>query len=88
MIGVAGPDFMDGKGLSKPDILASKDDRVLIVDALVVSEQFDLRNAHRNKVRYYPQNAEVAALAGQKVGLQRRDVILTSFSISWKGVWA
>ena len=41
------------EGLRRPDILASKDDWVLIVDTQVVGEQFDLRTAHCNKIRYY-----------------------------------
>ena len=80
------PRLKTKEGLRKPDILASKDDRVLIVDAQVVNEQFDLRTAHRNKVRYYQQNVEVAALAFQKVGLQRGDVAFTSCTLNWKGI--
>lgn len=48
----------------------------------MVSEQTDLATAHRRKVERYSEPAVMEAMHGV------RTVLVTSATLSWKGVWA
>ena len=59
-----------------------------MVDAQVVSGATSLDDSHRRKQEYYAQNADlVQALArDHRVGVE--DVLFSSCTLSWRGVWS
>ncbi|KMQ88429.1 reverse transcriptase [Lasius niger] len=71
--------------MRKPDLVAVLEETAVVVDAQIVSEQTNLADAHRKKVRYYKKPAVEEAIKAQH-GVQK--IITTSATLSWKGVWS
>lgn len=73
-------------GLRKPDIIVHKENCGFVLDAQVIGKQYDLAQAHRNKISYYDQeditNYFKSKLPGNGV------VTLSSITLSWKGIWS
>lgn len=81
------PRINTSEGLRKPDLLAIKDLHAIVVDAQVISEQFHLRTAHNNKIRKYQQNLDVTAYICREYGILPQNIVFTSATLNWKGVW-
>ena len=79
------PQINTVEGLRKPDILAVKQELVLVVDSQVVGGQFDLRRAHNNKKNYYARNPGVTAYIHRAVTNTR--IVFTTATLNWKGIW-
>lgn len=77
------PHLHTNAGLRKPDIIACRGVTAVVIDAQVVSEQADLLKAHNNKKNYY-QSLEDQIKDNYKV----RNVIFTSATLSWRGIWS
>lgn len=79
------PHYKTAIGLRKPDLVAVLGETAVIVDAQVVSEQTTLAEAHRRKVQYY---SEPAVIEETKRVHAVRTVVVTSATLSWRGVWS
>lgn len=77
------PHFKSEAGLRKPDLVAYRGATAFVIDAQVVSEQTDLNRAHKNKCEYYK---ELTTLIKDRYMVQ--NVILTSATLSCRGVWS
>ena len=80
------PVFETVVGRRKPDVIATKDDLTLVIDAQVVSEHTDLDAAHRRKTNYYQDNLELRENITSRCG--SREVRFTSATLSWRGIWS
>lgn len=78
------PRIRTAAGLRKPDLVATLGHTAVVVDAQVVSEQADLFQAHQRKTLYY-QTPEVLDELKAMYGV--KDVIVTSATLSWRGIW-
>ena len=81
------PHIMTTMGLRKPDIIAKKRERGVIIDAQVVSASGPLDEAHRRKVAKYNQ-PEVLGGVAERLGVTSEDISVTSATLSWRGVWS
>ena len=81
------PRITTREGLRKPDLLAVKDHLAIVVDAQIINDQFCLRTAHDNKTRKYQQNPAVTAYICRNYDLRPENIIFTSATLNWKGVW-
>lgn len=70
-------------GVRKPDIIATKENFAIVIDAQVINDQYSPEEAHRNKIRYY-QNIEEDI----KNWSNKRNIIFTSITLSWRGIWS
>lgn len=70
-------------GLRKPDIIAIKDDKAIIIDSQVIGEQGDLNREHRQKIDYYFKYEEDI-----KTYTNTTEVSFSSATLSWRGVWS
>ena len=77
-------------GLRKPDLVARREDRVLVLDAQVVSGAVPLNLLHRNKLGYYASIPGFSQAVLEKFGwpLLERPVEYSSVTLSWRGVWS
>ena len=80
------PVFETVVGRRKPDIVATKVDLTLVIDAQVVSEHTDLDAAHRKKTSYYQDNLELRGKIRSRCGSS--EVRYTSATLSWRGIWS
>jgi len=72
-------------GLRKPDLVAVLGETAVVVDTQIVSEQINLAVAHRRKIERYEDPAVVDEIKKQH---EVRTVIVTSVTLSWRGIWA
>jgi len=72
-------------GLRKPDLIAIKDRKALVVDAQVISDRYDLSKAHEEKCAKYSSEFVVDEI---KKRYAVTDVITTSVTLNWRGVWS
>lgn len=79
------PRFMTAMGLRKPDVVAVLGQTAVVLDAQVVSEQTNLNDAHRRKTNYYEEQSLVDGIKARN-GVS--NVIVTSATVSWRGVWS
>lgn len=63
-----------------PDLVLYNEDEVLVADVQVISENYDLNAAHREKTEKY------RPLFDQLQGLRPNGVSATSLTLSWRGV--
>lgn len=77
------PRFNIDSGLLKPDLVAKKGPTALVVDAQVISEHLDLTTAHNNKIKKY---GHLADSIKDRYAVDR--VLLTSATLSYRGVWS
>lgn len=80
------PKFNTGEGVRKPDIVATRSGRAVVLDAQVVSEQTLLDLAHRRKVRYYSDNVDLRLAIGTSMEVD--EVTFHSATLSWRGLWS
>ena len=81
------PHITTTMGLRKPDIIARKRERGVIVDAQVVSASGSLDEAHRKKVAKY-NTQEVLGGVAERLGVTTDNMTVTSATLSWRGVWS
>ncbi|GBM23943.1 hypothetical protein AVEN_205825-1 [Araneus ventricosus] len=72
-------------GKRKPDLIAKKESRILVIDAQVVGESVDLRKANTRKISYYRDNHELDDCI-QKHGTS--DINYCSATLNLRGVWS
>lgn len=78
------PHIQTSVGLRKPDLVAAKDNTVLVVDAQIVGEQSDLTAAHERKKEYYRDSIHSALLQKYNVS----EIEYTSITLSCRGIWS
>lgn len=67
-------------GALKPDIVAFREDKIVVVDVQVINDQFNLEEAHFNKVSKYDAPLR-DILAPQRSG----NIVFTSLILNWRG---
>lgn len=70
-------------GIRKPDIVARRGVHGVVIDAQVINDQYDLGEAHENKIKYY-RNIETNIKSTYEV----QHVTFTSATLSWRGLWS
>lgn len=79
------PNIRTESGLYKPDLVVSKDQRAIVIDALVSTDGVELDQAHLGKVRKY-NRAEIVENVRRK--FNANEVIVTSATLNWRGIWS
>lgn len=77
------PRIKSDRGLRKPDIVAKLGVTAFVLDAQVVNDQISLDDAHRRKIDYYQ---DIERNVKEKFRVQ--NVICSSITLSWKGLWS
>lgn len=77
------PHFSTSEGLRKPDLLAVKQDKAMVIDAQVVGANVDLCTAHLTKTQKYES---LRSAIETKYAVS--SVTFTSATISYRGVWS
>lgn len=75
-------------GMRKPDIVATKEDRVVVIDAQVVGGQQPLNGAHQRKIEKYGENRDVRRAVRSWRGREHQTITFGSCTLSWRGVWS
>ncbi|CAL7932921.1 unnamed protein product [Xylocopa violacea] len=78
------PHIRTPSGLRKPDLVAMRDNTVLVIDAQVVGEQSDLARAHEAKKTYYRES--IHRELAEKYNTS--DIKYSSVTISCRGIWS
>ncbi|CAL7932763.1 unnamed protein product, partial [Xylocopa violacea] len=78
------PHIKTPSGLRKPDLVAMRENTVLVVDAQVVGEQSDLARAHEAKKTYYKESIHRELVEKYNTS----DIKYTSVTISCRGIWS
>ncbi|CAL7932986.1 unnamed protein product [Xylocopa violacea] len=78
------PHIKTPSGLRKPDLVAMRENTVLVVDAQVVGEQSDLARAHEAKKTYYRESIHRELVEKYNTS----DIKYTSVTISCRGIWS
>lgn len=76
------PKIETAMGLRKPDIIAIKGNRGLVIDAQVINDQWCLDRAHKSKIDYY-REVEVDILNKYQV----EQIEYSTITLNWRGVW-
>ena len=79
-------EFRTEEGVRKPDLIATKRGRSIVIDAQVVNDQAILDLAHKRKAEYYSANASLRRGIATKCGTD--EVQFTSATLSWRGLWS
>ena len=74
-------EFRTEEGVRKPDLIATKMGRSIIIDAQVVNDQTILDLAHKRKTEYYSENASLRRAIATKCGTE--EMQFTSATPSW-----
>lgn len=77
------PKLQTAEGVRKPDIVAKRGVLGVVIDAQVINDQYNLDDAHENKIKYY-RNIE----DNIKQHYQVENVVMTSITLSWRGIWS
>ena len=81
-----GTEFHTEEGVRKPDLIATKMGRSIVIDAQVVSEHETILDlAHKRKSEYYSKNASLRRVIA-KYGTE--EVQFSSATLSWRGLWS
>lgn len=75
------PKFKTLDGVRKPDIVTRRGVHGMVIDAQVINDQYDLWEAHKNKIKYY-RNLENDIKSRYEVHN------VTSATLSWRGLWS
>ena len=79
-------EFCTEEGVRKPDLIATKMGRSIVIDAQVVNDQTILDLAHKRKAEYYSANTSLRRAIATKCGTE--GVQFTSATLSWRGLWS
>lgn len=77
------PKFQTANDLRKPDIVAVKQQQVLVIDAQIVNDQIDLDEAHRKKSGKY---RDLEEMLKEKYSVP--SIKYTFVTLSWRGIWS
>lgn len=80
--------FKTSAGNRKPDLIASKGERVCILDAQIVSGYRLLSAAHTLKRAKYAGNTDILASVSEKFKVPVSKIEVSTITISWRGIWA
>ncbi|GBM34634.1 Retrovirus-related Pol polyprotein from type-2 retrotransposable element R2DM [Araneus ventricosus] len=83
---VTEPLYKTAVGNRKPDIVARKNDKVLVIDAQVVGDAVDLDRANNRKISYYRDNIELDQQIQTKYGTP--DISYLGVTLNLRGVWS
>lgn len=75
-------------GLRKPDIVAKKGGRGIVLDAQVVSGRPSLDSVNETKRGYYADNESLMVGIADRLGVPRDEIAVSAITVSWKGVWS
>ncbi|GBM36536.1 hypothetical protein AVEN_46013-1 [Araneus ventricosus] len=83
---IAEPVYKTAVGNRKPDLLAKKDGKVVVIDAQIVGEAVDLERANNRKISYYRDNVEL----DQQIQTQHGspDISYVGATLNLRGVWS
>lgn len=80
------PEYLIEDRKYKPDLVATKEGRTVVVDAQVLGDQRDMRLAHEDKIRKY---GGVPALRRKIREATSAELIkFTSVTLNWRGLWS
>lgn len=82
------PRYRTNIGLRKPDLLATRNGVVNIIDTQVVNGATALDESHERKVTYYSGNEHLRQMIGQQHDVQPSVIKFSSCTLSWRGVWS
>ena len=71
----------------KPDLIASKNRSINVIDAKVVNAGQELDASHRTKVPKY-DTPQLKQHVAQELGVLTECVTVTTVTLSWKEVWS
>jgi len=80
--------FPTREGNRKPDIIATRQGQVKVLDVQIVSGARPLSVSDAEKMAYYRRNMDLREQIGGLFGVADRNVEFGSVTISWRGVWA
>lgn len=80
--------FQTSSGGRKPDIVAAKQDRGVVLDVQIVSGARPLTDAHKRKRQYYAGNEELVGKIAALLQVPRTNITVSTITLSWRGVWA
>ncbi|GBM36535.1 Retrovirus-related Pol polyprotein from type-2 retrotransposable element R2DM [Araneus ventricosus] len=73
-------------GKRKPDLLAKKDGKIVVIDAQIVGEAVDLERANNRKISYYRDNLELDSAIQVQHGSP--DISYIGATLNLRGVWS
>ena len=79
-------EFCNDEGVGKPDLIATKMGRSIVIDAEVVNDQTIVDRAHKRKAEYYSANTSLRRAIATKCGTEVLQFI--SATLSWRGLWS
>lgn len=82
------PRFRTSQGVRKPDIVATREGHVCVLDAQVVSGATTLDGAHERKCAYYGDNQDLRSEVGRRYNVRPSDIIFRTCTLSWRGIWS
>ncbi|GBN69990.1 Retrovirus-related Pol polyprotein from type-2 retrotransposable element R2DM, partial [Araneus ventricosus] len=80
------PCYPTSLGKCKPDLVAKKDSKILVIDAQVVGESVDLRRANSRKISYYRGNHELEEAIRRQHGIP--DISYIGATLNLRGIWS
>lgn len=76
------PSFKINEATLKPDIVAYSPDKVFVIDAQVINDQYNLDEAHENKIN------KCLPLVPQLDRLRSGGCMVSSLTINWRGCFS
>ena len=80
--------FHTNQGLRKPDIIAARENRVVVVDAQIVGDGYSLDRSHARKVSKYATNEDLLQTVATEYSVEVGNVSVTSVTVSYRGIWS
>lgn len=80
--------FHTTHGTRKPDIVAMRDNAIVLLDAQVVSAQCSLNETFSRKRKYYADNRSLLNEIANCYSVPERNITVSAITISWRGIWA
>lgn len=83
---IAEPSLQGENRIYKPDLVALRHDRTLVLDAQVVTDGLELDRAHQSKIdKYSGQDLQTALRRDHPV---HGEIEVVSATLNWRGIWS
>jgi len=83
---IAEPSLQGENRMFKPDLVAFRHDRTIVLDAQVVTDGHDLDRAHQSKVQIYDRQDVRTILRRDFQAHENIEVV--SATLNWRGIWS
>lgn len=83
---IAEPSLQGENRMFKPDLVAFRHDKTLVIDAQVVTDGLDLDRAHQSKVEIYDRQDVRTILRRDFQAHENIEVV--SATLNWRGIWS